>query len=162
MPKRINLPDGQQAVESTKGFFGEFKAFISKGNVMDMAVGIIIGGAFTTIVKSLVSDIISPLLGLVGGMNFDQFSLKFAGVTLAYGKFLTAVINFLMMAFVLFFIVKAFNRAGSLIKKEEEVEEEVEEEATTKVCPYCKSEIDIEASRCPMCTSQLEEKMAEQ
>lgn len=125
---------------------------------MDMAVGIIIGGAFTTIVKSLVSDIISPLLGLVGGMNFDQFSLKFAGVTLAYGKFLTAVINFLMMAFVLFFIVKAFNRAGSLIKKEEEVEEE----ATTKVCPYCKSEIDIEASRCPMCTSQLEEKMAEQ
>ena len=152
MPKRINLPDGQQAVESTKGFFGEFKAFISKGNVMDMAVGIIIGGAFTTIVKSLVSDI------MVGGMNFDQFSLKFAGVTLAYGKFLTAVINFLMMAFVLFFIVKAFNRAGSLIKKEEEVEEE----ATTKVCPYCKSEIDIEASRCPMCTSQLEEKMAEQ
>ena len=158
MPKRINLPDGQQAVESTKGFFGEFNAFISKGNVMDMAVGIIIGGAFTTIVKSLVSDIISPLLGLVGGMNFDQFSLKFAGVTLAYGKFLTAVINFLMMAFVLFLIVKAFNRAGSLIKKEEEAEEE----ATTKVCPYCKSEIDIEASRCPMCTSQLEEKLAEQ
>ena len=146
MPNRINLPDGQQAVESTKGFFGEFKTFISKGNVMDMAVGIIIGGAFTTIVKSLVSDIISPLLGLVGGM------------TLAYGKFLTAVINFLMMAFVLFLIVKAFNRSGSLIKKEEEVEEE----ATTKVCPYCKSEIDIEASRCPMCTSQLEEKMAEQ
>lgn len=147
---KVNLTDNK-AIESTKGFFGEFKAFISKGNVMDMAVGIIIGGAFTSIVKSLVKDIISPLLGLVGGMNFDQFSLKFAGITLAYGKFLTATINFLLMAFVLFLIVKAFNKASSIVKKDEE--EEVA--AETKTCPFCKSEINIEATRCPMCTSEL-------
>ena len=147
---KVNLTDNK-AIESTKGFFGEFKAFISKGNVMDMAVGIIIGGAFTSIVKSLVKDIISPLLGLVGGMNFDQFSLKFAGITLAYGKFLTATINFLLMAFVLFLIVKAFNKASSIVKKDEE--EEVA--AETKTCPFCKSEINIEATRCPMCTSEF-------
>lgn len=147
---KVNLTDNK-AIESTKGFFGEFKAFISKGNVMDMAVGIIIGGAFTSIVKSLVKDIISPLLGLVGGMNFDQFSLKFAGITLAYGKFLTATINFLLMAFVLFLIVKAFNKASSIVKKDKE--EEVA--AETKTCPFCKSEINIEATRCPMCTSEL-------
>lgn len=147
---KVNLTDNK-AIESTKGFFGEFKAFISKGNVMDMAVGIIIGGAFTSIVKSLVKDIISPLLGLVGGMNFDQFSLKFAGITLAYGKFLTATINFLLMAFVLFLIVKAFNKASSIVKKDEAEEEAAE----TKTCPFCKSEINIEATRCPMCTSEL-------
>lgn len=147
---KVNLTDNK-AIESTKGFFGEFKAFISKGNVMDMAVGIIIGGAFTSIVKSLVKDIISPLLGLVGGMNFDQFSLKFAGITLAYGKFLTATINFLLMAFVLFLIVKAFNKASSIVKKDEAEEEAAE----TKTCPFCKSEINIEATRCPMCTSAL-------
>lgn len=118
---------------------------------MDMAVGIIIGGAFTSIVQSLVKDIISPLLGLVGGMNFDQFSLKFAGITLAYGKFLTATINFLLMAFVLFLIVKAFNKASSIVKKDEAEEEAAE----TKTCPFCKSEINIEATRCPMCTSEL-------
>lgn len=145
-----NLTDNK-AIESTKGFFGEFKAFISKGNVMDMAVGIIIGGAFTSIVQSLVKDIISPLLGLIGGMNFDQFSLEFAGIKLAYGKFLTATINFLLMAFVLFLIVKAFNKASSIVKKDEE--EEVA--AETKTCPFCKSEINIEATRCPMCTSEL-------
>ena len=147
---KVNLTDNK-AIESTKGFFGEFKAFISKGNVMDMAVGIIIGGAFTSIVKSLVKDIISPLLGLVGGMNFDQFSLKFAGITLAYGKFLTATINFLLMAFVLFLIVKAFNKASSIVKKDEAEEEAAE----TKTCPFCKSEINIEATRCPMCTSEF-------
>lgn len=147
---KVNLTDNK-AIESTKGFFGEFKAFISKGNVMDMAVGIIIGGAFTSIVKSLVKDIISPLLGLVGGMNFDQFSLKFAGITLAYGKFLTATINFLLMAFVLFLIVKAFNKASSIVKKDEAEKEAAE----TKTCPFCKSEINIEATRCPMCTSEL-------
>lgn len=147
---KVNLTDNK-AIESTKGFFGEFKAFISKGNVMDMAVGIIIGGAFTSIVKSLVKDIISPLLGLIGGMNFDQFSLKFAGITLAYGKFLTATINFLLMAFVLFLIVKAFNKASSIVKKDEAEEEAAE----TKTCPFCKSEINIEATRCPMCTSEL-------
>ena len=80
-----------------KNFFNEFKKFISRGNVMDMAVGIIIGGAFTSIVTSLVNDIINPILGVFGGMNFDQLSVKLFGeATLYYGKFLTAVVNFLI------------------------------------------------------------------
>lgn len=137
-----------------KQFFKEFKEFISRGNVMDLAVGIIIGGAFTSIVSSLVDDIINPLLGLFGGMNFDQLKVNLLGeVTLYYGKFITAVINFLIMALVIFLIVKVMNTASKLVPKQEEEEEE----ETTKTCPYCKSEIDIEASRCPHCTSVLEE-----
>ncbi len=137
-----------------KNFIKEFKEFISRGNVMDMAIGIIIGGAFTSIVSSLVEDIINPLLGLFGGMNFDRLHWKLLGeVTLNYGKFITAVINFLIMAFVIFVIMKVMNTAASkFTKKEEEIEE-----ATTKKCPYCKSEIDVEATRCPHCTSVLEE-----
>ncbi len=136
-----------------KSFFDEFKAFISRGNVMDMAVGIIIGGAFTAIVNSLVEDLISPLLGLFGGMNFDQLALKLTGdVTLQYGKFITAVINFLIVAFVLFSIIKALNTAAGKLKKEQE-----EEAPTTKMCPYCKSEdIPIGACKCLHCGSELE------
>jgi large conductance mechanosensitive channel len=119
---------------------------------MDMAVGIIIGSAFTAIVTSLVDDIINPLLGLFGGMNFDQFSVTLLGeVTLNYGKFITAVINFLIMALVIFTLVKALNKATNLVHKEEE-----EAAPTTKSCPYCKSEIAIDATRCPHCTSELE------
>lgn len=93
-----------------KEFIKEFKEFISRGNVMDMAVGIIIGGAFTNIVSSLVKDIINPILGLFGGMNFDQYHIKLLGqVTLNYGNFLTAVFNFLIMALVIFMIIKAMN-----------------------------------------------------
>ena len=103
-------------------FFREFKAFISRGNVMDMAVGIIIGGAFTSIVSSLVNDIITPLLGLFGGMNFDQYSWKISGdVTLNYGKFITAVINFLIMAFIIFVMMRAMN---AMVKKFEKNKEE--------------------------------------
>lgn len=134
-------------------FIKEFKEFISRGNVMDMAVGIIIGSAFTAIVTSLVDDIINPLLGLFGGMNFDQFSVTLLGeVTLNYGKFITAVINFLIMALVIFCLVKALNKAATLVHKEDEAEAPV-----TKTCPYCKSEIAVAATRCPHCTSQLEE-----
>ena len=108
-----------------KKFFNEFKAFISRGNVMDMAVGIIIGGAFTSIVSSLVEDIITPILGLFGGMNFDKLSWNILGeVTLNYGKFLTAIINFLIMAFVLFCIVKAMNKLMEMGKHEEPAAEE--------------------------------------
>jgi large conductance mechanosensitive channel len=138
-----------------KKFLNEFKEFISRGNVMDMAIGIIIGGAFTSVVSSLVADIINPFLGLFGGMNFDQLKWNILGdVTLNYGSFITAVLNFLIMAFVVFVIVKAMNTVtGKLSSKKQE-----EEEApTTKICPFCKSEIDIEASRCPHCTSKLEE-----
>lgn len=96
-----------------KKFMDEFKTFIARGNVMDMAVGIIIGGAFTSIVTSLVEDIINPLLGLFGGMNFDRLQVNLLGeVTLNYGKFITAVVNFLIMAFIVFMIMKAVNGMG--------------------------------------------------
>lgn len=137
-----------------KNFIKEFKEFISRGNVMDMAVGIIIGGAFTSIVSSLVEDIINPILGLFGGMNFDQYKVKLLGqVTLNYGKFITAVINFLIMALVIFVIVKAMNTASEKLSRKEEIAED----ETTKKCPFCMSEIDIEATRCPHCTSVLDE-----
>lgn len=133
-------------------FFEEFKKFISKGNVMDMAVGIIIGGAFTSIVSSLVNDIINPLLGLFGGMNFDQLAWNITGdVTLYYGKFITAVVNFLIMAFIVFILVKVMNTAMSKFQKEE-----APKAPTKKTCPYCRSEIAIDATRCPHCTSKLE------
>ncbi len=138
-----------------KGFFQEFREFISRGNVMDMAVGIIIGGAFTAIVNSLVDDIISPLLGLFGNMNFDQLTAKIGGVTLTYGKFITAVINFLLIALVLFCIIKALNKASESAKKLTGHEDKPAA-PTTKICPYCKSEIPIGATRCPHCTSQLD------
>ncbi|MEF2609687.1 MAG: large conductance mechanosensitive channel protein MscL [Faecalicoccus sp.] len=135
-----------------KSFMKEFRDFINRGNVLDMAIGIIIGGAFTAIVTSLSNDIISPILGLFGGYDFSAYSLKFGDVAIKYGSFITAIINFLIMALIVFCMVKAMNRAASKLKKEEEIEEA----ATTKVCPYCKSEISIEATRCPHCTSQLE------
>lgn len=136
-----------------KKFFEEFKKFISKGNVMDLAVGIIIGGAFTAIVNSLVSDIINPLIGLLGGLDLSEWKIVFSEENaLNYGNFLMAVINFLIVAFVLFSIIKAINKVNDLAKKKEE-------EAPKKIrkCPYCKSEIDDEATRCPHCTSQLDE-----
>ncbi len=136
-----------------KNFIDEFKEFISRGNVMDMAVGIIIGGAFTTIVTSLCDDIISPILGIFGGMDFSNLSVSLGGeATLKYGNFITAVINFLIMALIIFSIIKALNKASSLVQKPAE-----EEAPTVKMCPYCKSEIAIDATRCPHCTSVLEE-----
>lgn len=137
-----------------KKFFEEFKEFVSRGNVMDMAIGIIIGGAFTSIVSSLVDDIINPLLGLVGGMNFDKYSVTLLGeATLNYGKFITAVINFLIMAFVIFVIVKIMNGATSKFSSKKGEEEEPA--PTTKICPYCCSEIPINATKCPHCTSDV-------
>ena len=136
-----------------KKFMNEFKEFISRGNVMDMAVGIIIGGAFTSIVSSLVDDIINPILGLFGGMNFDQLKVNLLGeVTLNYGKFISTVINFLIMALIVFIMMKVMNGFAEKLKH---TEKEVEEN-TTKECPFCKSEIAITATRCPHCTSKLE------
>ena len=95
-----------------KKFIKEFREFINRGNVMDMAVGIIIGGAFTSIVSSLVDDIINPILGLFGGMNFDQLKWNILGeVTLNYGKFISAVLNFLIMALVIFTLMRVMNSA---------------------------------------------------
>ena len=134
-----------------KSFMKEFKEFISRGNVMDMAVGIIIGGAFTAIVTSLVEDIITPIIGMIGGFDFSSFVVTVNNSNIAIGKFVNAVINFLLIAFVLFSVIKALNKAASIVKKPAE-----EEAPTTKMCPYCKSEIAIEATRCPHCTSQLD------
>ena len=134
-----------------KKFFEEFKKFIARGNVMDMAVGVIIGGAFTGIVTSLVNDIITPLLGLFGGMNFDKYKWNITkDVVLYYGNFITAIINFLIMALIVFIIVRTLNNAGKKFKKDTPAK-------TTKKCPYCKSEIAIDATRCPHCTSELTE-----
>lgn len=143
-----------------KGLMDEFKKFIMRGNVMDMAVGVIVGGAFTAIVTSLNKDILTPVLGVFGGIDFSHLSITLGeGETapvLAYGNFITAVLNFLITAFVIFLLVKAINVINDrLTKKEESVAEPAA--PTTKTCPYCKSTIAIDATRCPHCTSMLEE-----
>ncbi len=139
-----------------KKFFEEFKDFIERGNVMDMAVGVIIGGAFTAIVTSLNKDIITPILAIFGGVDFSNLTLKMGtsdnAPILMYGSFLTAVINFLITAFIIFCLVKALNKAASFRKKEE-----TPAVPTEKECPFCKSKIDISATRCPYCTSKLDE-----
>lgn len=141
----------------TKGLIGEFKDFITRGNVMDMAIGVLIGGAFSTIVTSLTEDIISPILGLFGGMNFDRLSVNILGeVTLNYGKFLTAVVNFLLMALIIFLMLKGLNALHAKTEKLAHMgKEEVNAELTVKTCPYCQMEIPIKATRCGHCTSEL-------
>lgn len=133
-----------------KKFLQEFKEFALKGNVLNLAVGVIIGGAFQGIVTSLTDNILSPIIGLFAGKNFDALHVNILDVTLTYGAFITSVINFLIMAFVVFVLVKGMNRIFSLTKKEEALAA-----PTTKECPYCRSAIHLEASRCPHCTSEL-------
>ncbi len=141
------------------GFIKEFKEFISKGNVLDLAVGVIIGGAFKGVVDSLTINIIQPLIDCVGGADIQGKIQLIApsatsdGVFITYGAFLSSVINFLIMAFIVFLIVKGVNKMMSLGKKKEE---EAPAAPTTKVCPFCKSEINIDATRCPNCTSEVE------
>ena len=134
-----------------KKFLAEFKEFALRGNVIDLAVGVIIGAAFQNIVTALTTNIISPLLGLFANTNFDNLSVKIMDVDLQYGAFITAVINFIIMAFILFLLIKAMNKLTSLGQKEE-----AEEAPTTKTCPFCKSEISIDATKCPHCTSELD------
>ena len=136
-----------------KSFISEFKEFALRGNVMDMAIGIIIGAAFTAIVTALVDNIISPIIGMFVKVDFNHLVATVNGVDLKYGAFIMAVINFVIVALVLFSIIKAMNKASSLTKKGEEVEEE----PTTKECPFCLQEIPIKATRCPHCTSELSE-----
>ena len=141
-------------------FFCEFKEFIQKGNVLDLAVGVIIGGAFGAIVNALIENIINPLIACIGGTDIGFAFEVIKGneaTTINVGAFISAIINFLIIAFVVFLIVKSANKAKDLASKKEEVEEE----ATTKTCPYCKSEIDIEATRCPHCTSEQPAESAE-
>ena len=167
-----------------KKLFGEFKEFISKGNVLDMAVGIIIGGAFTAIVNSLVQDILNPLINtILGGFSFDSMNIVvkwpwIKGINEAIttvnpttfqevlrkifpnyieypvfciGNFISAIITFFVTALALFLLIKGINNAKKLTEKKKA---EAEAAApTTKICPYCKSEINIEATKCPHCTS---------
>ena len=149
----------------------EFKEFISKGNVMDLAIGVIIGSAFSDIVKALTSSFIQPLLNLIGGAEVKgTIPLGDSGQALDYGTFLTAVINFLIVAFVLFLMVKAVNTANKRSKERLEKlaakvplkgkksnKAEDEKEPETKLCRYCMTEISYKATRCPHCTSILEE-----
>ncbi len=150
-----------------KKIIEEFKVFIMRGNVLDLAIGVIIGGAFQKIVNSLVNDVIMPLISLItGGINFSNWFLALdnssytvlaeaqanGANTLNYGLFLTEVLNFLIMAFVIFMFVKTMNRIAAKRKKADVEEETVK----TKQCPYCKTEIDAQATRCPHCTSVLE------
>ncbi|MCR5282830.1 MAG: large conductance mechanosensitive channel protein MscL [Lachnospiraceae bacterium] len=146
-----------------KKFLEEFKAFALKGNVMDMAIGVIIGGAFSAIITALTESFINPLINSIGGaevagsirlpwVNYDGLdSEAAAALSLNYGAFLTAIINFLIVALVLFCMLKAMNKLMNLRKKEEEAAA-----PTTKICPYCKSEINKDATKCPHCTSDVE------
>lgn len=149
--------------------FKEFKDFIAKGNVMDLAIGVIIGAAFADIVAALTSCFIQPLLALIGGAEVHgTIPLGNSGQALDYGTFLTAVVNFLIVALILFIIVKAVNTANK--KSKERLEklaakrkkgvavEETETEPETKLCPYCYTEIAYKATRCPHCTSEIEHK----
>jgi large conductance mechanosensitive channel len=143
--------------------FKEFKEFAVKGNVLDMAVGIIIGAAFGKIVTSFVEDVIMPPIGLLmGRIDFANLYLNLSGQQwesleaakqagapiIRYGIFLNQVISFVIVAFAVFLMVKAVNRLRR--------QEEVAEEATAKACPYCQTDIPVAASRCPHCTSQLD------
>lgn len=133
-----------------KKFWEEFKAFAMRGNVLDMAVGVVVGGAFKAIVDALVNNIISPLIGLLFNSDFSNLVWMIGDVSVGYGAFITAVLNFLIVSFTLFVVIKAANKAASLRKAPE-----APKAPTTKICPYCKSEIAIDATRCPHCTSQL-------
>ncbi|MBD5541438.1 MAG: large conductance mechanosensitive channel protein MscL [Lachnospiraceae bacterium] len=128
-----------------KKFIEEFKAFALRGNVMDMAVGVIIGGAFSGIVTSLTDNIISPILYVLTGQAWYSWSELFA----LGSRFIVSVINFIIMAFILFCLIKLINKLTSIGCKEEV------KEKTTKTCPFCQSEISIKATRCPHCTSEL-------
>ena len=165
----------------------EFKEFALKGNAIELAIGVVVGTAFQAIVKSLVDDVIMPLISvLFGNIDFSDWVLKIGNNTIKYGSFISAIVNFVLVAFTLFLVVKYINKLnkkieeaskeaklqeakkieelrkkskllGKLIKKSEEKEEVETPEATTKLCPFCLSEINIKAIRCPHCTSKLDE-----
>ena len=129
----------------------EFRDFLLRGNVIDLAVAVVIAGAFGAVITSFVGDILTPLLGLLGIPNFEELTFQAGDATVSYGLFLNALITFVLIALAIFlFVVKPVNalnarRAGAAAG-----------EPTTKACPYCMSDIAIGATRCPMCTSQLE------
>ncbi len=128
----------------------EFKEFVMRGNVLDLAVAVIIGGAFKSIIGSLVNDILMPLIGLVlGGIDFASLNATVGNAVIAYGAFIQAIVDFLIIAFVIFILIKAAN------KTQKEQPAPPPAEPTTKECPHCFTEISIKATRCPNCTSEL-------
>ena len=154
----------------------EFKEFALKGNIMDMAVGVVIGGAFQKIVNSLVNDIIMPAISvLTGNVDFTDMVFTVGDASIKYGNFITTIVDFLIIAFSIFLVVKYINKLnkikelgdlaaskldkdGKFIKhKEQEVEETKEPE--TKVCPYCLTDVKYHATKCPHCTSKLVEEV---
>ena len=156
----------------------EFKKFALKGNIMDMAVGVVIGGSFQKIVNSLVNDIIMPAISVItGNVDFSDMVFTVGDASIKYGNFITTIVDFLIIAFSIFLVVKYINKLnkikelgdlaatkldkkGRFIKhKEQEVEEIKEPE--TKVCPYCLTEVKYHATKCPHCTSELIEKAEE-
>jgi len=162
--------------------FKEFKEFIARGNVMDLAVGVVIGTAFQSIVNSLVKDVIMPFVSIfTGKVDFSSLKIVIGNTSINYGNFITQIINFLIIAFSIFILVKYINKLNKLkdlgedlvskvdkkgrlskikkSKKQPLVEEEKEPE--TKTCPYCLTEIKYKASRCPNCTSELENTITE-
>ena len=149
--KATNIAKG--ATKKVGGFFGEFKTFALKGNVMSMAVGVLIGSAFCGLVTSLTTNIITPLLNCFGKMDgqVSKLAFKIKGQSLEFGTFLADVINFLIMAFIVFLLVKGMNALSNIGAKKEEPAA-----PTTKKCPYCKSEIPIDATKCAHCTSDVE------
>ena len=130
-----------------KKFLHEFRDFALKGNVMSLAVGVIIGGAFQAVVTSLTDNILSPVIGLFVNQHFDQLEFHVLGVSLRYGAFITSIINFAIMAFIVFLIVRAMNR---LIAREEK-----KNALPERHCPYCFVMVHNDATRCPSCTSEL-------
>ena len=152
--------------------FKEFKEFIAKGNVMDMAIGVIIANAFAAIVTAFTNSFIQPILGLIGGAEIHgTIPLGSSGQSIDYGTFITAVINFLIVAFILFLMIKIIttaekkskekleklaNMAGKKVGLKGKSDEEAPVEPTTKLCPYCYTEIAFKATRCPHCTTKLE------
>lgn len=152
----------------------EFKEFATKGNIMDMAIGVIIGGAFQKIVTSLVNDIIMPAIAIfTGKVDFSELVLTIGSSSIKYGNFITTIVDFLIIAFSIFIAIRTFNKLNDKTKenlekitkntkhskknkKNEVAEEEKVEEPTTKVCPFCFSEINYKATKCPHCTSDLE------
>ena len=135
-----------------KKFVNEFKEFAIRGNVMSLAVGVIIGSSFQGMVKSLTDNILSPIIGLFTKQNFDMLELAVLGVTLRYGAFITSVINFIIMAFVVFILVRLMNRLLAIGEQKKPPAVPVPD----RLCPYCKTVLHKEATRCPACTSQLE------
>lgn len=157
----------------------EFKAFAMKGNIMDLAIGVVIGGAFQKIVNSLVSDIIMPTISiLTGRIDFSDMVITIGNASIKYGNFITTIVDFLIIAFSIFLVVRYINKLDKLKDLGENITSKVDKkgklkkykkdktlekpaEPTTKICPYCLSEIKYKATKCPQCTSELIKKAEE-